>query len=76
MIKADYISPHKGTGWHPNDFAVGEQYVAYDRVFTVISIEPDKWLDFRLDIKWVDNSAPGSVYPNSEWIALNWTETP
>jgi hypothetical protein len=74
-MKADYITPHEGTGWHQNDFRPGEQYVTDDRVFTCLTTGIDKYGDVALTVSW-DDGQPGTarVWPNIQWIALNWVE--
>ena len=73
-MKADYISPYEGA-WHQNDFIPGEQYVTMDRVFTCLTSGINHVGDVELIVSW-DDGKPGfnQVWPNSQWIALNWDD--
>ena len=72
-MKAEYINPHENS-WHPNDFAIGERYVCDDRVFLIMAKNDDDNLHFWLQVKWEDNGKSGRIYPNDQWIALNWED--
>ena len=74
-MKADYISPHEGTSWHQNDFKVGEQYVTDHRVFTCRTKKINEFGDVELAVTWDDGEdGPRWVWPNRQWIALNWED--
>ena len=73
-MKADYLSPHEGA-WHRNDFVVGEQYVTDDHVFTVMEVNDLPYDRLMLTVEWEDRPhADKRVWPNMQWIALNWTD--
>ena len=73
-MKADYINPHEGQ-WHQNDFQPGEDYVTDDRVFTCLTSGVNATGDVELTVKWRDwPGADDRVWPNMQWVALNWTE--
>ena len=73
-MKADYISPHEGT-WYRNDFTIGERYVTDDHVFTCVAVNNGSYQDLELTVEWVDRPGAGDrVWPNMQWIALNWEE--
>ncbi|KKK66975.1 hypothetical protein LCGC14_2958700 [marine sediment metagenome] len=74
-MKADYISPYEGTGWHSNDFIVDERYVTDDEIFTVVGKNTDDPFYFYLEVMWENRAIVSHrVYPNTQWIALNWVE--
>jgi len=74
MIKAEYISPHEGSSWHQNDFVPGENYVTNDRVFTCVTSGINEFGEVELNIEWISDGYRSVVWPNSQYIALNWEE--
>ena len=75
-MKADYISPYEGT-WVPNDFkgTIGEQIVVDDHICTILTVNDEHYDSLVLTVEWdVDRGHDPRVWPNLQWVALNWED--